>query len=97
MTLDPPPLHGPHAIRDGHPHTIVQLLMSFGLGWLAEHAGLVAGYALLAVLYAIGTAFAFRASTHGLTFQPHLTLVGAQHVCAQLGNTSTVRDVLNFL
>jgi len=35
--------------------------MSFGLGWLAEHAGLVAGYALLAVLYAIGTAFAFRA------------------------------------
>ena len=41
--------------------TVVQLLMSFGLGWLAEHAGLVAGYALLAVLYAIGTAFAFRA------------------------------------
>jgi len=41
--------------------TIVQLLMSFGLGWLAEHAGLVAGYALLAVLYAIGTAFALRA------------------------------------
>ncbi|PWT85247.1 MAG: hypothetical protein C5B56_14325 [Proteobacteria bacterium] len=41
--------------------TIVQLLMSFGLGWIAERAGLVAGYALLAVLYAIATLFAIRA------------------------------------
>lgn len=41
--------------------TVVQLLMSFGLGWLAQNAGLVAGYSLLAVLYAIGTIFAFRA------------------------------------
>lgn len=41
--------------------TVVQLLMSFGLGWLAERFGLVAGYALLALLYAVGTLFAARA------------------------------------
>ena len=41
--------------------TIVQLIMSFGLGWLAQRAGLVAGYALLALLYAVATLFAMRA------------------------------------
>lgn len=41
--------------------TIVQLLMSFGLGFVAEKAGLVAGYALLALLYAVATIFSIRA------------------------------------
>jgi MFS transporter, DHA3 family, macrolide efflux protein len=41
--------------------TVVQLLMSFGLGWLAQRAGLVAGYALLALLYVGATVFAMRA------------------------------------
>jgi len=41
--------------------TVVQLLMSFGLGWLAQTAGIVAGYALLALLYASGSVFAMRA------------------------------------
>jgi DHA3 family macrolide efflux protein-like MFS transporter len=41
--------------------TVVQLLMSVGLGWLAQRAGLVAGYALLALLYAMATLFAMRA------------------------------------
>jgi MFS family permease len=41
--------------------TVVQLLMSFGLGWLAQTAGIVAGYALLALLYASGSIFAMRA------------------------------------
>jgi hypothetical protein len=41
--------------------TIVQLLMSFGLGIVAERAGIVAGYALLALLYGVATIFAMRA------------------------------------
>jgi hypothetical protein len=41
--------------------TIVQLLMSFGLGIVAERAGIVAGYALLALLYGMATIFAMRA------------------------------------
>jgi hypothetical protein len=41
--------------------TIVQLVMSFGLGWLAQTAGIIAGYALLALLYASGAVFAMRA------------------------------------
>ena len=41
--------------------TVVQLLMSVGLGLVAQRAGLVAGYALLALLYAIATLFAMRA------------------------------------
>ena len=41
--------------------TVVQLLMSFGLGVLAERAGIVAGYALLALLYGGATLFAMRA------------------------------------
>jgi hypothetical protein len=41
--------------------TIVQLLMSIGLGVIAERAGIIAGYALLALLYAGATLFAMRA------------------------------------
>jgi MFS transporter, DHA3 family, macrolide efflux protein len=41
--------------------TVVQLLMSFGLGVVAERAGIVAGYALLALLYGGATLFAMRA------------------------------------
>jgi DHA3 family macrolide efflux protein-like MFS transporter len=41
--------------------TIVQLLMSIGLGVIAERAGIIAGYALLALLYAGATVFAIRA------------------------------------
>ena len=41
--------------------TMVQLLMSFSLGWVAQRAGLFAGYALLAVLYAGATYSAGRA------------------------------------
>jgi DHA3 family macrolide efflux protein-like MFS transporter len=41
--------------------TVVQLIMSVGLGWIAQRAGLVAGYALLALLYAMATLFAMRA------------------------------------
>ena len=41
--------------------TGVQLAMSFALGWVAEGAGLVAGYALLALLYTGSTVSALRA------------------------------------
>jgi MFS transporter, DHA3 family, macrolide efflux protein len=41
--------------------TVVQLLMSFGLGVIANSAGIVAGYGLLALLYAGATLFAIRA------------------------------------
>ena len=41
--------------------TVVQLLMSFALGWVAQGAGLVAGYALLALLYTGSTVSAIRA------------------------------------
>jgi MFS family permease len=41
--------------------TVVQLFMSFVLGWVAQGAGLIAGYALLAVLYAGATISAIRA------------------------------------
>ena len=41
--------------------TIIQLLMSFALGIVAERAGIIAGYALLALLYAGAAWFAFRA------------------------------------
>lgn len=52
--------------------TIVQLLMSFGLGVVAERAGIITGYALLAVLYVGATLFAMRAkqlspSAHGIS------------------------------
>lgn len=45
--------------------TVMQLLMSFGLGWISEKAGLVAGYALLALLYAGATIFSIRARQLG--------------------------------
>src|SRR5246127_2771863 len=41
--------------------TIIQLIMSFALGLVAERAGIIAGYALLAVLYGVATLFAMRA------------------------------------
>jgi DHA3 family macrolide efflux protein-like MFS transporter len=41
--------------------TAVQLLMCIALGWVAEKAGIIAGYALLALLYAGATLTAFRA------------------------------------
>jgi DHA3 family macrolide efflux protein-like MFS transporter len=41
--------------------TIIQLLMSVGLGVIAEHVSLTAGYALLALLYVGATIFASHA------------------------------------
>jgi MFS transporter, DHA3 family, macrolide efflux protein len=41
--------------------TVVQLAMSFALGWVAQGAGLIAGYALLALLYTGSTISAIRA------------------------------------
>ena len=41
--------------------TVVQLSMSIALGWVAEGAGLIAGYALLALLYTGATVSAIRA------------------------------------
>jgi len=41
--------------------TVVQLFMSFALGLVAQRAGLVTGYALLALLYTGATVSAIRA------------------------------------
>jgi MFS transporter, DHA3 family, macrolide efflux protein len=41
--------------------TIIQLFMSFSLGIVAERAGIIAGYALLALLYAGAAWFGLRA------------------------------------
>jgi len=41
--------------------TVVQLSMSIALGWVAQGAGLIAGYTLLALLYAGATISAIRA------------------------------------
>ena len=41
--------------------TILQLFMSFALGWLSQQLGIFAGFALLAVIYALGTLSAFHA------------------------------------
>jgi hypothetical protein len=41
--------------------TVVQLFMSLSLGLVAQRAGLVAGYALLALLYTGATVSAIRA------------------------------------
>ena len=41
--------------------TVVQLLMTVALGWVAQGAGLVAGYAMLALLYTGSTISAVRA------------------------------------
>jgi len=41
--------------------TVIQLIMSFALGVVAERGGIIAGYALLALLYAGATLFAMKA------------------------------------
>jgi hypothetical protein len=41
--------------------TILQLAMSFSLGWIAERFSIATGFFLLAVMYAGATATAFRA------------------------------------
>jgi MFS family permease len=41
--------------------TVLQLLMSFALGWIAQQVNIYAGFAFLAVLYTLGTASAFHA------------------------------------
>ena len=41
--------------------TVIQLIMSFALGWIAQASGLFAAYALLAVLYLGATVSAIRA------------------------------------
>jgi hypothetical protein len=41
--------------------TVIQLIMSFALGIVAERAGIVAGYALLALLYTGAAVSAMRA------------------------------------
>ena len=41
--------------------TAIQLFMSFSLGWVAQSAGIVSGYALLALLYLFATISGFRA------------------------------------
>jgi len=41
--------------------TVVQLLMSFALGWVAQGVNLTAGYALLALLYTGSTISSIRA------------------------------------
>jgi MFS transporter, DHA3 family, macrolide efflux protein len=41
--------------------TVLQLLMSFALGWIAAEINLYAAFAFLALIYALGTACAFRA------------------------------------
>jgi MFS family permease len=43
--------------------TALQLLMSLCFGWLSERAGVLAGFALLAGIYAVATAAAIRART----------------------------------
>jgi MFS transporter, DHA3 family, macrolide efflux protein len=61
MTIVPPHFMGRTQSAMAILGTLIQLLMSFGLGVVAEHAGIVAGYALLAVLYGGATLFAMRA------------------------------------
>jgi hypothetical protein len=41
--------------------TILQLLMSFSLGWIAQRISIVAGFSLLALMYAGASFFAMRA------------------------------------
>ena len=41
--------------------TILQLLMSFALGWISQQLSIFAGFALLALIYALGTLSAFHA------------------------------------
>jgi hypothetical protein len=51
--------------------TIIQLIMSFALGMVAERAGIIAGYALLAFLYTGATLFAMRARQPRLNGNMH--------------------------
>jgi DHA3 family macrolide efflux protein-like MFS transporter len=41
--------------------TILQLVMSFALGWISQQITIYAAFAFLALIYALGTASAFRA------------------------------------
>ena len=41
--------------------TILQLVMSFALGWISQQFNIFAGFALLALVYALGTLSAFHA------------------------------------
>lgn len=41
--------------------TVLQLIMSFALGWLSQQLSLFAGFTLLALIYAFGTLSAFHA------------------------------------
>jgi hypothetical protein len=41
--------------------TVLQILMSFSLGWISQRFSLLAGFSLLALMYAGGTLSAFRA------------------------------------
>jgi DHA3 family macrolide efflux protein-like MFS transporter len=41
--------------------TILQLVMSFALGWISQQLSIFAGFALLALIYAFGTLSAFHA------------------------------------
>jgi MFS transporter, DHA3 family, macrolide efflux protein len=41
--------------------TVLQLLMSFSLGWIAQRISIVAGFALLALMYGGASFFAMRA------------------------------------
>lgn len=41
--------------------TVLQLLMSFALGWISEQINIYAAFAFLALIYAFGTASAFHA------------------------------------
>ena len=41
--------------------TAIQLFMSLALGWVAQSAGIIAGYTLLALLYVFATVSGFRA------------------------------------
>ena len=41
--------------------TILQVLMSFALGWISQQLSIFAGFAFLALIYALGTLSAFHA------------------------------------
>ena len=41
--------------------TVLQLVMSFALGWISQRLSVFAGFSLLALIYALGTLSAFHA------------------------------------
>jgi len=47
--------------------TVLQLLMSFALGWISQQINIYAGFAFLALIYALGTASAFHARSQMLS------------------------------